>query len=108
LSAKERDQAVALDLRGESLELVEGLGDRVALVREDALPVEDRPRIQVDRDEILLAVVTGRADLERLAVVRCELRPDVADVIRQPLGGEEPHPVAGEPGPDVVRRALEI
>ena len=41
----ERDQAVRLDLRGERLELVEGLRDLVALLRRKALAVEDRPRI---------------------------------------------------------------
>src|SRR6478672_11397323 len=56
----DRVEAVLLHLRAERVELVEGLGDLVALVLEDALAVEDRPRVVGDRHEVLLAVGTGR------------------------------------------------
>ena len=76
--------------------------------REDALAIEDGPRVVVDRHEILLAVVAGRGDLERVAEVTADLAPDVADIGRQTLGSEEPHPESGEPREHVVRGSLEV
>ena len=105
----DRDEAVLLHLRAEGLELVERLGLLVAVLLEDALAVEDRPRVVGRRDEVLLAVVAGRGLLERVGHPGArQVLPDVGDVAREALGGEEPHPVAGEPHPHVVGRALEV
>ena len=83
-----------------------GLGRRVPLLLPDRLAVEDRPRVVGLWREVLLAVVAGGRGLER--VVDPVQRPDVTDVADQAAGGEELHPVAGEPGEDVVRAALEV
>ena len=104
--ARERDEAVGLHLLGERDELVDRLRDGVALLGEEALPVDDDPRVVVHRDEVLLPVVTGRGRLVGVREVAPDLRPDIADVGREALVGEEAHPVAGEPGEDVVRRPL--
>ncbi len=108
VAESERDEAVRLHLLGQGDELVEGLGDRVALLLEEALAVDDDPRVVVHRDEVLLSVVAGRGLLECVRVVVANLGPHVGDWRREALGGEEPHPVPGEPGEDVVGSALEI
>ena len=104
----DRRHAVLLDLLAERLEVVEVRGRLVAVLLPDALLVEDRPRVVVERDEVLLAVEARRGLLERLGEVAADLLPDVADVGRQFALGEELHAVAGEPGEHVVGRALEV
>jgi len=102
----DRRQAVGLHLLGERDELIPGLRDRVALLLEDALAIEDRPRIVVDRDEVLVAVEARRGSLHRRRHLRRQRLPDVVDRGREAPLGEELHPVAGEPREEVVRRAL--
>src|SRR5215211_2890795 len=103
----DRDQAVLVHLLGQGDQLVEGLGGLVALLLPDRLAVEDRPRVGGQGHEVLLAVVAGGGLLEGLAHPR-EAAVDVTDVAGQALGGEEPHPVAGEPGEHVVGVALQV
>ena len=105
---RDRGEAVLLHLGTEGLELVEGRGDLVALLLPHARAVEDCPRVVVQRHEVLLAVVARRRRLEGVGELAADLRPDVRDVAGQALRGEEPHPVPGEPGEDVIRLALEI
>ena len=102
----EGDELVGLHLLGQRFELVQGRGRLVPLLLPDRLAVEDRPRVVGLGREVLLAVIARGRSLER--VVDPVQRPDVADVADQATGGEEPHPVAGEPGEDVVRAALEV
>ncbi len=104
---RDRREPVLLHLGTEALQLVEGLRHGVAVLREDRRPVEHRPWVVVQRHEVLLAVITRRRRLERIAEAG-EVLPHVADVADEALGGEEPHPVAGEPREDVVRLALEV
>src|SRR3954466_13934793 len=104
----DRRQAVLLHLAGERLELVERLGDLVAVLLEHALAVEERPRVVVERHEVLLAVEAGGGLLQRVAVVRADLRPHVGDVGAEPLLREALHGVAGEPGERVVGLALQV
>ena len=104
----DRDQAVRLHLGGQGDELVPGLRNLVAVRREDALPVDDDPRVVIDRHEVLFAVGAGRGGLHGVREMAADLGPDVTDVGREALSCEELHAVAGEPGEDVVRRALEI
>ncbi len=107
VAERDRDEAVLLHLGAEGVEVVEGLGDLVAVLGEHALAVEDRPRVVGGRHEVLLAVVTGGGLLERVAQSR-ESTPDVGDVPREVLGGEEAHPVSREPREDVVGRSLQV
>jgi hypothetical protein len=104
----DRGQAVALDLLCQRDELVPGLGRLVAALLEDALPVEDRPRVVVEGDEVLLAVEAGGGLLERVGEVAADLPPHVGDGARQAALGEELHAVAGEPHEHVVGSALQV
>ena len=104
----QRYEPISLDLGGEGLEVRPRGRDRVALVGEQALPVDDDPRVVVHRDEVLLAVVAGGCLLEGVRVVAPGCGPDIGDVRRQSLGREESHSIAGEPGEHVVRRALKV
>ena len=105
---RDRRDAVALHLLGERDELVPGLRNRVALLLEDALPVEDRPRVVVDRDEVVVPVQALRRRLHGRREVRLERRPHVVDRGQQPLLGEELHAVPGEPGEHVLWPALQV
>ena len=60
VAESDRRQAVGLHLGGQGLQVVPRLRDRVALVLEEALPVEDGPRVVVHRDRVDLAVVADR------------------------------------------------
>jgi hypothetical protein len=104
---RDRDEAVLLHLRGEGHELVEGLRRLVAALLEHTRPVEDRPRVVVERHEVLLAVVAGGGGLDGLGHA-VQVLPDVADVTDEALCGEELHAVAREPGEDVVGLALQV
>ena len=53
--------------------------DGVALLGEDALPIEDRPRIVVDRHPVDLAVVAATDLGEAVGVVALDLGPHVVD-----------------------------
>ena len=65
----DRDEAVRLNLLAEGLEIVHRRRDGVALFREQALAIEDGPRVVVNRDEVLVTVVAGRSRLEGSGVV---------------------------------------
>ena len=97
-----------LHLVAERLELVDGRRDGVALLLEEALAIEDDPRVVVDRDEVELAVRAGRRGLEARRHVLLDVGPHVVDRREQALGREEPQAVPGEPLDDVVRRALQV
>ena len=103
----DRDATVRLDLLGQRDVVVPVLRGLVALLLERALPVEQRPRVVVDRHEVLLAVRAGRGGLERVGEA-VQAAPDVADVLEVALLGEELHPVPGEPGGHVVRVGLQV
>jgi hypothetical protein len=103
----DRDQAVLLHLLGQRDQLVQGLGRLVAPVLPERLAVEEPPRVGGQGHEVLLAVLTGGGGLHGLAHPG-DAAPDVADVAGQALGGEELHPVAGEPGEHVVGVALQV
>src|SRR5437868_2092642 len=83
-----RDATVRLDLLGQRDVVVPVLRGLVALLLERALPVEQRPRVVVDRHEVLLAVRAGRGGLERVGEA-VQAAPDVADVLEVALLGEE-------------------
>src|SRR5665213_3329655 len=83
-------------------------GDLVALGCPDALAVEDRPRVVVQRHEVVVPVIALRCSLERVGEVGTDLVPHVVDRSREALRGEEPHAEAGEPGEQVVRSALQV
>ena len=102
---RERGDVVPLHLLHQGGELVERRGRGVAVLLPDRLPVEDRPRVVADRHEVLLAV-GGGGGLE--GVVHAVDGPHVGDVGDQPVVGELLHPVAREPGEDVVGAALEV
>ncbi len=105
----DRDEAVLLHLVAEGGEVGQGGRDRVALGREDALAVEEGPRVVVDRDEVLMAVVARGTDLEGVREVGGQgARPDVVDRGRETLSGEEAHAEAREPGEDVIRLGAEV
>ena len=105
----DRGQPVGGHLLAQRLEVVHGRRDRVTAVGEQALAVEDRPRVVVERHEVLVAVVAGRRLLERLGVLGVEtVAPHAGQVTGEALGREEAHPVAGEPSPYVVRAALQV
>ena len=102
----ERRDALALHVVHQRHEVVV-VGRRLPPVLvEDGLAVEDRPRVVAHRHEVLLAVRRGRGLLE--GVVEAVDGPLVTEVGDQAVLGELGHPVAGEPGEDVVRRALEV
>ena len=102
----ERRDALALHVVHERHEVVV-VGRRLpAVLVEDGLAVEDRPRVVAHRHEVLLAVRRGRGLLE--GVVEAVDGPLVAEVGDQAVLGELGHPEAGEPGEHVVRRALEV
>jgi len=88
----ERHELVLLHLLGQGGQLVEGLGDLVALLLPDGLAVVDGPWVVRLGHEVLLPVLAGRGLLERIRYAG--ERPDVAD---ETARGEELHPVAGEP-----------
>jgi hypothetical protein len=88
--------------RASATELVERCGRLVAAIRPDALLVEHDPRVRVERHEVRLAVGGGRRELRAFREVALDVRPDVGERRGEALGGEEPHPVAGEPREDVV------
>jgi hypothetical protein len=102
----ERRHALALHVVHERHEVVVGLRRHPAVLLEHRLPVEHRPRVVLDRHEVLLAVRRGRCLLE--GVVEAVDGPDVAQVGDQPVLRELGHPEAGEPGEHVVGRALEV
>ena len=104
----DRREPVGLHLLGERDELVPGLRDRVAVLLPHALAVVHRPRVGVDRDEVVVPVRALRGVLEGRGKLRLERRPDVVDRGEQALRREELHPVAGEPGEDVLGLALEV
>src|SRR6476620_5048382 len=107
VAERDRDQTVLPHLGAEGLELVQGLGRLVAELGEHALAVEDGPRVVGRRHEVLLAVVSGGGLLQGVRHA-AEVLPDVRDVAGEVLAGEEAHPVPREPGPHVVRGALEV
>ena len=76
----DRRHAVLLDLLAERLEVVQVRGRLVAVLLPDALPVEDRPRVVVERHEVLLAVEPGGGLLEGVGEAAADLLPDVVDV----------------------------
>ena len=57
VAESERSEAVRLHLGAQGEEVVTGGRNRVALVREEALAVEDAPRVVVDRDAVDLLVI---------------------------------------------------
>lgn len=93
VAERDRRQLVLLHPPGERQILVQGARRLVPVLREDALPVEDRPRVVVVRREVLLAVGAGRLGLERGGEAGV-VAPEVADVVQQPLLCEELHPEA--------------
>ena len=103
----DRGEAVLLHLLGQRYQVVHRLGDGVAVGCPDGLAVEERPRVVAGGHEVLLAVVARRCGLEPVGEPG-EVRPHVADVAGQALGGEEAHAVAGEPGEDVIGLALQV
>ena len=104
----ERRQAVRLHLRAEGEEIGPGRRDGVTLGREDALPVEDAPRVVVDRDAIDMLVVADDRVREAGRVVGRNLGPKIVDRGGKTLVREEAHPVAGEPEEDVVRGGAQV
>jgi hypothetical protein len=105
---RQRDQAVALHLLGQREELVPCRRDLVALGLEDALVVEDDPRVVVERHQVVLAVQPLGQALRGVVEVAADLLPHVVDRAEQALRGEELQPVPGEPGGQRVRRALQV
>ena len=75
----DRGQAVGLHLLAQGDQVVPRRRDRVALVGEDALAVEDRPRVVVDRDAVDLAVVADDRVGEARREVALDLGPHVVD-----------------------------
>ncbi len=104
----QRGQPVLLLLLEQGDVLVPGLGRLVVVLLEDALPVEDRPGVVVERHEVLLAVAAGGGRLQGVGEVGPDLLPHVGDRGRQPLLREEVHAVAGEPEEHVLRGALKV
>ena len=86
---------------GQGLELVPRGRDGVALLLEEALPVVDGPRVEVEGHEVLLAVEARRGALEAVGEA-VEVAPHIGDVADDALLRERPHPVPGEPAHDVV------
>ena len=82
--------------------------DRVPLRRERALVVEDHPRVVVDRHEVVVAVKALAQRLGRGVEVAADLVPYVVDGLEEALGREVLHAVPGEPGRQVVGRALQV
>jgi len=66
------------------------------------------PRVPRLRNEVLLAVETGRRDLVRLCVLVADLVPHVGEVDEQTLLGEELHAEAGHPLEGVIRGSLQV
>ena len=95
----DRGQAVRLaSWSHERLELVPGRRDGVVLVREDALAVEDRPRVVVDGDAVDSCRRCRRpSSAKPVGEVALDLGPYVVDRRRQALVREELHAEAGEP-----------
>ena len=84
------------------------VGDVVLLVREDALAIEDGPRVVVDRDRVDLLVVADDRLGKALAEVVLDLGPHVVDRDVEALVGEELHAEPGEPRIGRVRRGAEV
>ena len=105
---RDRREPVLLHLLREGDELVPRLRDLVPVLLEHALAVEDRPRVVVDRHEVVVAVEALRRLLQRRRELRLERIPHVVDRRQQSLLREELHAVAGEPGEDVLRLALQV
>ena len=104
----DRGEPVLLHLFAQRLEGVPVRRDLVALGCPQVLAIEDRPRVVVGGHRICVAVVALDRRGEAGGVVALHRVPDVVDRRGQSLVGEEPHAVAGEPGENVLRRALQV
>lgn len=104
----DRDDTVGLHLGRQRLEGIEIFRNLVALLRPEALAVEETPRVVVVRHEVHLAVRAGGGFLQGIREISADLLPDIIDGSEEALAGVELHPVAREPGERVVRRALQV
>ena len=108
LAEGDRNDAVGDHPVAESPELSDRRRDRVAFSGKQTLPIHDRPRVVVHRDEVRPAVRAERRRLQARRHVLLDVRPDIVDRLEQTLRCEEADAVTGEPLDDVVGRLLQV